>query len=127
MQFQKLDWSIFDLTFINLGRVDLCYNRELKENDKDLHLFFENSYKQINSKNDNPTAKIGNNILRIGKRSSSNFFRIYLKSNGKELLTRNVYNQAIRLFNLENFYCDWLLANFRDVKKPMGQGIIIIK
>lgn len=33
-QFQKLDWSIFDLTSTNLGRVDLCYDRELKENDK---------------------------------------------------------------------------------------------
>jgi DNA relaxase NicK len=148
LQFQKIDWSIFDLTSTNLGRVDLCYDRELKANDKDLHLFFENSYKQINSKNDNPTAKLGNNILRIGKRSSSNFFRVYLKPNGKELrfeielkktlvkkfqyylftnqfevfeklLTKHFYNQAIRLFNLENSYCDWLLANFRHVKNHL--------
>lgn len=153
MQFQKLDWSIFDLTFTNLGRVDLCHDRELKENDKNLHLFFENSYKQINSKNENLTAKLGNNILRIGKRSSSNFFRVYLKPNGKELrfeielkktlvkkfqyylftnqfevfekfLTKHFYNQAIRLFNLENSYCDWLLANFRHVKIPMDQEIL---
>ena len=80
LQFQKLDWSIFDLTSTNLGRVDLYYDRELKANDKDLHLFFENSYKQINSKNGNPTAKIGNNILRIGKRSSSNYYRVYQKT-----------------------------------------------
>lgn len=153
LQFQKIDWSIFDLTSTNLGRVDLCYDRELKDNDKDLHLFFENSYKQINSKNENPTAKLGNNILRIGKRSSSNFFRVYLKLNGKELrfeielkktlvkkfqyylftnqfevfekfLTKHFYNQAIRLFNLENSYCDWLLANFRHVKNPMDQEIL---
>ena len=70
----------------NVGHiVDLCYDRKLKANDKDLHLFFEDSYKQVNSKKNNPTAKIGNNILRVGKRSSSNFFRVYLKSNGKEL------------------------------------------
>ena len=49
------------------------------------YLFFENSYKQINSKNENPTTKLGNTILWIRKRSSSNSFRIYLKPNGKEL------------------------------------------
>lgn len=74
LQFQKLDWCIFDLTSTNLGRINLCYDRELKENDKDLHLFFENSYKHINSKSGNLTAKLGNNILKIGKRSSCNFF-----------------------------------------------------
>ena len=153
LQFQKLDWCIFDLTSTNLGRIDLCYDRELKENDKDLHLFFENSYKYINNKSGNPTAKLGNNILRIGKRSSCNFFRVYLKPNGKDLrfeielkktlvkkfqyylftnqfevfekfLTKHFYTQAIRLFNLENSYCDWLLADFRHIKNPIDQGIL---
>lgn len=36
----------------------------------------------------------------------------------EELLTRHFYNQAIQLFDLENSYCDLLLANFRQVKKP---------
>ena len=93
LKFQKLDWSIFDLEYTNLGRVDLCYDRKLKTSDKDLNLFFENSSKRINSKNDNRKAKIGNNILRVGKRInhgvnfelSSNFFRVYLKPNGREL------------------------------------------
>lgn len=85
LKFQKLDWSVFDLTSTNLGRIDLCYDRKLEANDKDLDIFFEDSCREINSKKKNPTAKIGTNILRIGKRSSSNFFRVYLKSNGKEL------------------------------------------
>lgn len=148
LKFQKLDWSVFDLTSTSLGRVDLCYDRKIKANDKDLHLFFKDSYEQIDSKKCNPTIKIGTNILRIGKRSSSNFFRVYLKPNGKELrfevelkktvikkfqcylfanqfevfeelLARHFYNQAVRLFNLENAYCDWLLANFRRVKTPV--------
>ena len=153
LKFQKLDWFIFDLRSTNLGRIDLCYDRKLKANDKDLHLFFEDSYKQVNSKKNNPTAKIGNNILRVGKQSSSNFFRVYLKSNGKELrfeielkkivlknfqhylftnqfevfeklLVRHFYNQATRFLNIENSYCDWLLANFRHVEKPMVQGML---
>ena len=78
LKFQKLDWYIFDLPYTNKGRVNLCYDRELKANDKDLHLFFEDSYKEINSKKNNSTTKIGTNILRIGKRSSSNSFLFLL-------------------------------------------------
>ena len=51
LKYQKLDWSIFDLEYTNLGRIDLCYDRKLKPSDKDLNIFLENSYKQINTKN----------------------------------------------------------------------------
>ena len=153
LRFQQLDWCVFDLTSTNLGRIDLCYDRELKETDKDLHLFFENSYNCINNKSGMPTAKLGNSILRIGKRSSCNFFRVYLKPNGKDLrfeielkktlikkfqyylftnqfeifekfLTEHFYIQATRLFELENPYCDWLLAGFRHVKNPIDQRVL---
>ena len=76
---------MFDFEDTNLGQVNLCYDRKLKVSDKDLNFFFENSSRRINSKKDNQSAKSGNNILRIGKRSNSNFFRVYLKPNGKEL------------------------------------------
>ena len=127
MKFQKFDWSVFDFEDTNLGRVDLCYDRKLKATDKYLNIFFENSVKQINSKKDNQSAKSGNNILRVGKRSSCNFFRVYLKPNGRELrfeielkktvvknfqhylftnqfetfeetITAHFYNQAVKLF-----------------------------
>ena len=126
----------------------------MKQSEKDLNIFLENSSKQINSKNDNRSAKIANNILRVGKRSSSNFFRVYLKPNGrelrfeielkktvvkkfqhylftdqlerfKELLTTHFYHQAIQLFDIESSYTDWLLANFRRVKKPPVQEVLI--
>jgi hypothetical protein len=59
---------ILDLTSVNLGRVDLCYDQKLKINDKDLDLFFENSSKQINSKKNNCSTKIGRDTLRVEKR-----------------------------------------------------------
>ena len=82
---QKLDWHIFNLDYTNLGRIDLCYDRKLTQFDKDLNIFLENSYKRVNCRNKNQNVKIANNILRVGKRSSSNFFRVYLKPKGKEL------------------------------------------
>lgn len=148
---QKLDWYIFDLQYTNLGRIDLCYDRKLNQFDKDLTIFLENSYKRVLSTNQNQNVKIANNILRIGKRSSSNFFRVYLKPNGRELrfeielkktvvknfqhylftnqlevfeelLTAHFYNQAISRFDLTNSYTDWLVASFRRIKKPPVQN-----
>lgn len=55
-------------------------------------------------------------------------FQYYLFTNQFEVfekfLTKHFYTQAIRLFNLENFYYDWLLADFRHVKTPIDQGIL---
>lgn len=64
---QTFDWSVSDLEHTNLGRIDLCYDRKLKQCDKDLHLFFKNSFLRINSRKDNLGAKLDSNILRIGK------------------------------------------------------------
>lgn len=154
LKLQIFDWSVFDLEHTNLGRIDLYYDRKLKQCEKDLHLFFKNSFLLINSRKDNQSAKLGSNILRVGKRSSSNFFRVYPKSNGKELrfeielkktvikkfqhylftdqftifeelLVRHFYNQATKLFDVENSYCDWLLTNFRHVREPAIQEILI--
>ena len=44
LKFKKLDWAVFDLDSTNLGRIDLCYDRELNLTDRDPHLFLENSY-----------------------------------------------------------------------------------
>lgn len=145
-KFLKLNWSIFDLNHTNLGRVDLCYDRKLKPVDEDLNIFFQNSCEQINKTKSNRIVKISSNILRIGKRSSSNFFRVYLRTNGRdvrfelelkktmvkkfqhylftnqferfeELLACHFYHQTIQLFDMESNYTDWLRVNFRQVRK----------
>lgn len=59
----------------------------MNSTDRDPHLFLENSCQIINEKNNKRHAKISEdgNILWIGKRSSSNFFRIYLKPGRKKI------------------------------------------
>ena len=156
LKFKKLDWVIFDLDSTNLGRIDLCYDRKLKSTDTGPHLFLENSSQNINEKNDEQRAKISKNgnILWIGKRSSSNVFRVYLKPSMKkirfeievkkdevkkfqhdlftgkferfeELLIEHFYDQAIQLFDLENSYCDWLRSDFRRVRKLPSEEVFI--
>ena len=48
LKFKRLDWAVFDLDSTNLGRIDLCYDRELKSTDRDPHLFLENSCQTSN-------------------------------------------------------------------------------
>ena len=36
LKFQIFDWSVFDLEHTNLGRIGLCYDRKLKQCDKNL-------------------------------------------------------------------------------------------
>ena len=50
LKFKKLDWTIFDLDSTNLGRIDICYGRELNSTDRDPHIFLENSCQTINQK-----------------------------------------------------------------------------
>jgi len=61
LKFKKLDWAVFDLDSTNFGRIDLCYDRNLKSTDTDPYLFLENSYQNINKKNAARQAKISNN------------------------------------------------------------------
>ena len=87
LKFKKLDWAIFDLDSTNLSRIDVCYDRELNSTDRDPQLFLEHSCQTIPEKNDKRHARISeaSKILWIGKRSSSNFFQIYLKLGMKKI------------------------------------------
>jgi len=69
-----LNWSIFNLETTNLSRFDFCYDRELKRNNSELNSFLLSSYNKVNSGTTNQVAKVLNNILWVGKRSSLIFF-----------------------------------------------------
>lgn len=143
LKFKKLDWAVFDLDSTNLGRIDLCYDRELNSTDRDPHLFLENSCQTINEKNDKRHAKISEdgNILWIGKRSSSNYYRVYQKQNGLQFepelknqlvksfqkflmdnsfqqfehnLSKHFYRQSFESLNLNSYYMNWLLHWYRQ-------------
>lgn len=82
---KELDKDIFDLDSTNIGRIDLCYDRKIKQSDsvQTLDSFLKNSCTKINSKVDVSKAEVLKGVFRVGKRSSPNYFRVYPKSNGK--------------------------------------------
>ena len=81
---EKIDWNLFGLKTIKLGRFDLHFLRKLKTTDE-THLvktFMKESYEYAKSKGrkvELEDNKIGH-ILRINDRKSSNYYRVYSKN-----------------------------------------------
>ncbi len=86
LKFQKLDWSIFDFDDTNLGLVDLCYDRKLKESDRveDFEAFLSDAAETISSGSRSLVFDLKPQALRIGhSKTCPTFFRFHKNSNGK--------------------------------------------
>ena len=147
VQAQKFDWNILKLKNASLGRIDVHYFRKFKITDQDdqLENFMEKCCQRIRSKSKRRKAKWGLEsnglVLRIGNRSSSNYYRVYQKHKGlqfelelknqvvksfQKLLTNNsieefehklskhFYRQSFESLNLNSNYMDWLLHWYRQ-------------
>jgi DNA relaxase NicK len=88
IQAQKFDWNILKSKNASLGRIDLHYFRKSKITDQSdqLELFMEKCSQRIRDKSKRRKVKWGLEssglVLRIGNRSSSNYYRVYQKQNG---------------------------------------------
>ena len=81
-----LNWKRMDFDNTNLGRIDLYYDRKLKESDRveDFEAFLSDAAETISSGSRSLVVELRPQSLGIGDRKTSpNFFRIYKKSNGK--------------------------------------------
>ena len=76
-----LNWKAFDFEQTSLSRMDICYDRKLKESDKVES--FESFGKKCEKQIEKAIYKKG--VIRVGKRGSGNYFRAYLRENGKEI------------------------------------------
>ena len=81
-----LNWERMDLDSTNLGRIDLYYDRQFKESDRDedYEIFLSDADKTISYRN--PSIKLEPKFqsLAIGDRKTSpNYFRIYKRPNGR--------------------------------------------
>lgn len=138
----QFNWNLFELENTNLGQIDLHYFRKLKITDQNEQVehFMEKCCQSICAKSKRRKAKWGREsnglILKIGSRSSSNFYHVYKKSNGLEFelelknelvksfqkllvnncikrfeheLSKYFYRQSFELLNLNTSYIYWLL------------------
>lgn len=59
--------DIFDLDFTNISRIDLCYDRKIKQSDyvQTLNSFLKNSCTKINSKVDASKVERSKGVFRV--------------------------------------------------------------
>jgi hypothetical protein len=147
IQAQKFDWNILKFKNASLGRIDLHYFRKSKVTDHNgqLENFMEKCCQRIRVKSKRRKAKWGLEsnglVLRIGNRSSSNYYRVYQKQNGLQFelelknqlvksfqkllmdnsieefehnLSKHFYRQSFESLNLNSYYMDWLLHWYRQ-------------
>ena len=86
IQKKPLDWVRMDFDNTSLGRIDLYYNRKLKESDRfeDFESFLSYSAGIIESRFRSIKVELKPRSLAIGNRKTSpNYFRIYKRPGGK--------------------------------------------
>jgi hypothetical protein len=158
IQAQKFDWNILKSKNASLGRIDLHYFRKSKITDQSdqLELFMEKCSQRIRDKSKRRKVKWGLEssglVLRIGNRSSSNYYRVYQKQNGLQFelelknqlvksfqkllmdnsieefehkLSKHFYRQSFESLNLNSYYMDWLLHWYRQ-SSPKQNSIRLI-
>ena len=97
---EKIDWNLFDLKNIKLGRFDLHFLRKLKTTDPTdlVKTFLNESYEYAKSKGrkvELEDNKMGH-ILRINDRKSSNYYRVYSKNNFLEVIILFIKKEDIK-------------------------------
>jgi DNA relaxase NicK len=117
IQAQKFDWNILKSKNASLGRIDLHYFRKSKITDQSdqLELFMEKCCQRIRDKSKRRKVKWGLEsnglVLRIGNRSSSNYYRVYQKQNGLQF-ELELKNQLVKSF--QKILFDNSIEEFED-------------
>ena len=113
----------FDNT--NLSRIDLYYDRKLKESDRveNFDSFLEKCCTQIKEKYSRKTPKVEKGVLRVGKRGSGNYFRLYRRPNGKDIrFELELKKSAIKKFQSYLFFIlftKFFFLQFFNIRKPI--------
>jgi hypothetical protein len=82
-----LDWEVLDFDNTNLSRIDLYYDRKFKKGDEieNFDSFLEECRSQIEKADKRKRVIVDKGVLRVGKRGSGNYFRVYRRPNGKDI------------------------------------------
>lgn len=123
---------------LSLGRIDICYDRELREEDPSLEKFFLDSSENLLQKDPTRTIQYSldkqtlkaNKILSIFESTSANLDQTELELKKEKAktypqyffqqdfltfeknLARLFYDQTSQLFDLSSPYLDWLVSTF---------------
>lgn len=117
---KALNWDRMDLENTNLGRIDLYYDRKLKESDQieDFDEFLKSTAATISSGFRPLEVDLKPGSLAIGNRkTSSNYFRIYKRSNGRFIR----FELEISLEEVKKFQFSLFTSQFENLEMKLIQ------
>ena len=110
---------------LNLNRIDLYYDRKLKESDEgeDFEAFLSDAAETISSGSRSLVVDLKPQALRIGHRKTSpNFFRIYKKSNGKFIR----FELEMKLETAKKFQFFLFAGQFKTLESKLIPTLLLI-
>jgi hypothetical protein len=141
---KAFDWDYLDLKSTSLGRLDIYYQRSSSEMDRFPEKFLEGTIQKLEGQNRHFSHRRGRSsesqILRIGKRTSQRFYRIYATKEGlrfefeikgtiaksfqedlflnrledfEERVSEHFYKHSKRLLPINQSFTDWLVIHGR--------------
>jgi hypothetical protein len=152
------DWTLVDLKKTSLARFDINYLRVSERDDSCRNQFLEDIIQKLENKtkkvsyNFSRTIHFSSEIIRIGKRSSSRFYRIYTTIAGMKFefemkgktakkfqaalfygrleefeheVSDDFYKHSKRILPLTHCYTDWLLIHSRRTKKNNASNTLV--
>lgn len=148
----QVNWEILNhKKNLRLSRLDLCYIRKKIDNDTNVESFLKQCYQKADENKAIKNFSLQNNytgwILKIGKRGSPNYYRVYeseteirfeleqrglkIKSaqklifeyqieNFEEIMTKTFFNHSKKVLATHENYTDWLIDYFRRQNQTEG-------
>jgi hypothetical protein len=148
----QVNWEILNHEKnLRLSRLDLCYTRKKIDNNTNVESFLKQCYQKVGEnkaiKNFSLQKSYTGWILKIGKRGSPNYYRVYesdteirfeleqrglkIKSaqklifeyqieNFEEIMTETFFNYSKKVLAIHENYTDWLIDYFRRQNQTEG-------
>ena len=82
-----LDWEILNFDNTSLSRIDLYYDHKFRKGDEieNFDSFLEGYRSQIEKTDKRKIVIVDKGVLRVGRRGSGNYFRVYRQPNEKDI------------------------------------------
>jgi len=153
----RVNWEIFNHEkSLRLARLDLCYTCKKIDNNLNIESFFKQCHQKVVENKAIKNVSLQNNhigwILKIGKRGSPNYYRVYEKNtqirfeleqrgskiklaqkliieqqiqNFEQIMTETFLKYSKKVLAIDENYTDWLIDYFRRERQNQTEKSLV--
>lgn len=154
---KQVNWEIFNHEkSLRLARLDLCYTCKKTDNNLNIESFFKQCYQKVGENKAIKNVSLQKSpigwILKIGKRGSPNYYRVYEKStqirfeleqrgskiklaqklimeqqiqNFEQIMTETFFKYSKKVLAIDENYLDWLIDYYRRQRQNQTEKSLV--